>query len=187
MCNKINFQQVIQGIWNLWIRTPRIMKKYSSHFKEHKMSGMHSRNLIPSPLEGSVFKTIKTGLGVFYILPLLLSYLLIKLPIPLNIQSFKEPTYPLLTDQNYKVFNELIHTWVPYVPSLTNRELCGVLTIKKKFVNNIWQTMLRKIFLFPWNGKVLAVIYVDVCSGLLEGLKYFLKTISWRGAKMAEE
>ena len=86
------------------------MKKYSLHFKEHKMSGMHSRNLIPSPLEGSVFKTIKTGLGVFYILPLLLSYLLIKLPIPLNIQSFKEPTYPLLTDQNYKVFNYLIHT-----------------------------------------------------------------------------
>ena len=89
--------------------TTGIMKKYSLHFKEHKMSGMHSRNLIPSPLEGSVFKTIKTGLGVFYILPLLLSYLLIKLPL-INIQSFKEPTYPLLTDQNYKVFNELIHT-----------------------------------------------------------------------------
>ena len=73
------------------------------------MLGTHSRIFIPSPLEVSVFKTIKTGLGVFYILPLLLSYLLIKLHL-INIQSFKEPTYPLLTDQNYKVFNELIHT-----------------------------------------------------------------------------
>ena len=33
--------------------TTGIMKKYSLHFKEHKMSGMHSRNLIPSPLEES--------------------------------------------------------------------------------------------------------------------------------------